>query len=301
MAVHPSTQPEDLCGISLCAGVGGLDLGLHIAEPGYRTVCYVERNSFAASALVARMADASLAQAPIWDDLKTFDGRPWRGRVHLISAGYPCQPFTLSGLRQGEDDPRHLWPDVARIAREVGPEWLFFENVPGHLTLGLQDVCADLQAMGYRVAARVVSAAQVGASHTRERVFILAHADIQGLGQPGVHCGRPGGDPVQDGFEPDRVTGGHQECGERLDTHVGDVDCNGLDAEAVPLFPPVPGDLAEWGEALQRSPELKPCVHGLDDGVAFGLDRSAAAGNGVVPMAAARTYLDLKAELLNRL
>ncbi len=301
MAVHPPTQPNDLCGISLCAGVGGLDLGLHIAEPGYRTVCYVERNSYAAATLVARMADASLDQAPIWDDLKTFDGRPWRGRVHILTAGYPCQPFTLSGLRKGDDDPRHLWPDVARIADEIGPEWLFFENVPGHLTLGLQDVCADLQGLGYRVAARVVSAAEVGASHTRERVFILAHANIQGLGEPGVHTGQPGGDPVQDGSEPDGIAAGHQERRKRLDVDVGHADRNGLDTGAVPLFAPFPSDLAEWGETLKRSPELKPCVHGLDDGVAFGLDRSAAAGNGVVPMAAARAYLDLKAELLNRL
>ncbi|PYG27831.1 DNA cytosine methyltransferase [Pelagimonas varians] len=298
MAVHPPIQPKDLCGISLCAGVKGLDLGLHIAQPGYRTVCYVERNSFAASTLVARMADASLDQAPVWDDLKTFDGKPWRGRVHLISAGYPCQPFTLSGLRKGEGDPRHLWPDVARIAREVAPEWLFFENVPGHLTLGLQDVCVDLQAMGYRVAARVVSAAKVGASHTRERVFILAHADIQGDGEPGMYCGQSGGDPVQDGSQSDRIAGRDQECGQRIDVDVGHAGGGGLDAGAVPLFPPLPGDLAEWGEALKRSSEHKPCVHGLDDGVAFGLDRSAGAGNGVVPMAGARAYVDLKDELL---
>jgi len=153
VAIHPPKRHDELLGISLCAGVAGLDLGVHIAEPGYRNVCFVERNSFAAAALVARMADTSLAPAPVWDDLKSFDGRPWRGRIHILTAGYPCQPFTLSGLRQGENDPRHLWPDVARITGEIAPEWVFFENVPGHLTLGFQDVTRDLQAMGYRVAA----------------------------------------------------------------------------------------------------------------------------------------------------
>jgi len=297
VAVHPTQRHEDFRGISLCAGVGGLDLGLHIAEPGYRTVCFVERNSFAAANVVARMADEALAPALVWDDLRSFDGRPWRGRVHIITAGYPCQPFTLSGLRKGENDPRHLWPEVRRIAGEIQPEWLFFENVPGHLTLGFQDVTRDLQAMGYRVAARVVSAAEVGGSHTRERLFILAHADLQGIGEPGLHRGQPGRHPVQNGSEPDRIAGRHQECGVVLDADVGTDDGGRVDAAALPLFPPLPGDLAEWGETLKRSPHLKPCLHGLDDGVAFGMDRSAAAGNGVVPLAAAHAYCALRAEL----
>lgn len=297
MAIHPPERPEELFGISLCAGVGGLDLGLHIAEPGYRTVCYVERNSFTAAALVARMADASLAPAPIWDDLKSFDGRPWRGRVHIITAGYPCQPFTLSGLRLGENDPRHLWPDVARIADEVRPDWLFFENVPGHLSLGFHDVAQDLQGMGYRVAARVVSAAEVGGSHTRERLFILAYADVQRIGEPRLHLSGPGGNSVQGGSEPNGHPDRNQERGKRLDPHVGPSDGFGLDATNLQLFPPLPSDLAKWGETLARSPGIKPCLHGLDDGLAFGLDRSSTAGNGVVPLAAAVAYRTLRAEL----
>lgn len=298
MALHTPNRSNELRGISLCAGVAGLDLGLHLAEPGYRTVCYVERNSFAAASLVARMADTSLGPAPIWDDLKSFDGRPWRGRVHLVSAGYPCQPFTLSGVRRGKDDPRHLWPDVARIVAEIKPQWCFFENVPGHLTLGLQDVVGDLQGMGYRVAARVVSAAEVGGSHTRERLFILAHADLQKRGQSGVHRWDASGPAVQIGSKPDGITGRDQECDDSLDADVGVDDCGGLEASALSIFPPLPGDLAEWGEILRASSQLKPCVHGLADGVAFGLDRSAAAGNGVVPVAAARAYLHLKKALL---
>ncbi len=276
MAVHPTAKHDEFLGISLCAGVGGLDLGLHIAEPGYRTVCFVERNSFAAAALVARMADASLAPAPVWDDLKSFDGRPWRGRVHILTAGYPCQPFTLSGLRKGENDPRHLWPDVARITGAIAPEWVFFENVPGHLTLGFQDVTRDLQAMGYRVAARVVSAAEVGGSHTRERLFILAHTDLQGIRQSGLHRGIASRYPVQNGREPDRQSGRDQERGQRLDVDVGVDDGRRLDAPTIPLFPPLPGDLDQWEKIL---------------------DRSAAAGNGVVPLAAAHAYCALRTEL----
>lgn len=75
-----------LAGLSLCAGYAGLDLGLTIAEPGYRAVCFVEREAHAAATLVARMEDQALDQAPVWSDLRTFDGRPWRGRVDILTA-----------------------------------------------------------------------------------------------------------------------------------------------------------------------------------------------------------------------
>ena len=298
MAVCPPNRPEDLRGLSLCAGVGGLDLGLHLAEPGYRTVGYVERNSFAAACLVARMADASLVPAPVWDDLRSFDGRAWRGRVHIVTAGYPCQPFSLAGNRKGENDPRHLWPEVARIVREVGPEWCFFENVIGHLSLGFDDVCGELQGMGYRVAAGVVSASEVGGSHIRERLFILAHADVQRQRQPRLHSPEPGqGAGVQERPEPSGQPAGPVECGQGLDAALGHASGGGLDAVPATIFPPMPGDLVEWGEALRRSPFLKPSLQRLDDGVATWLDRSAAAGNGVVPLAAARAWRMLKADL----
>ncbi|WP_181364445.1 DNA cytosine methyltransferase [Ascidiaceihabitans donghaensis] len=187
--------------------------------------------------------------------------------------------------------------DVARITGEIQPEWLFFENVAGHLTIGLQDVTRDLQALGYRVATRVVSAAEVGGSHTRERLFILAHSDVQGIGQQSEHRGHGERGPVQDGFEPNRQPSRDQECRQRLDTDVGSDDSRGLDTPALPNFPPVPGDFVEWGKALERSPELKPCVHGLDDGMACAMDRTAASGNGVVSLAAAHAYCALRAEL----
>lgn len=298
MAVHPTRKHDDLRGLSLCAGVGGLDLGLHLAEPGYRTVCHVERNSFAAATLVARMADASLAPAPVWDDLRSFDGRPWRGRIHIVTAGYPCQPFSLAGHRKGEDDPRHLWPEVARIVRESGPEWCFFENVIGHLSLGFDTVAGELQGMGYRVAAGVVSAAEVGGSHIRERMFILAHADLQGQRQSRLHRSDAGaGSGVQERPQPGGQSDRPMECGQGMGADVGHDDGGRVEAPAPGLFPPMPGDLVEWGETLGRFPQLKPSLQRLDDGVATWLDRSSAAGNGVVPLAAARAWRMLRAEL----
>jgi len=166
--------------LSLCSGYGGLDLGLDLATGGAtRTVCYVEREAFAASILAARMEEKALDAVPIWSDLRTFDGRPWRGVVDCITGGYPCQPFSVAGKRLGVQDDRHLWPDIARIIGEVQPGIVFFENVAGHLTLGFDAVCTDLERLGYRVAAGLFSAAEVGASHRRERLFILGLADAE--------------------------------------------------------------------------------------------------------------------------
>ena len=297
VALHPPVGHDDFRGISLCAGIGGLDLGLHLAEPGYRAVCHVERNSFAAATLVARMADKALAPAPVWDDLRSFDGRPWRGRVHIVTAGYPCQPFSLAGHRKGEGDPRHLWPEVARIVGEVAPEWCFFENVPGHLSLGLDVVAGDLQCLGYDVAAMVLSAAEVGGSHLRERLFILAHAHLQELGQHGDHSAQHRRAEAHEGRTAERQADGAEERSLQLDGAVGAADRHGLDAAFPGLFPPLPGALAQWGDRIRDRPDLKPAIHRLDDGLASWLDRSAAAGNGVVSLAAARAWRHLKANL----
>jgi len=139
---------DSLFGLSLCAGAAGLDLGLALAEPGYRAVGYVERDAYAAAVLVARMEDQTLDRAPVWDDLATFDGRPWRGLVDILSAGYPCQPFSVAGRRRGTVDPRHLWPHVARVIAEYGPVWVFLENVPNHLNLGYREVREELEDLG---------------------------------------------------------------------------------------------------------------------------------------------------------
>ena len=170
--------------LSLCSGAGGLDLGLQIALPSVRTIGLVERDAFAAAILVARMRDRSIDDAPIWDDVGTFDGRPWRGAVDLLCAGYPCQPFSIAGRRRGAEDPRHLWPHVARIIGEIKPPFVFLENVAHHLRLGFPEVAAGLVSMGYRLAAGLFTAAEVGAPHKRERLFILAIREGDELADP---------------------------------------------------------------------------------------------------------------------
>ncbi|MFN3314831.1 MAG: DNA cytosine methyltransferase [Hyphomonas sp.] len=130
------------------------------------------------------MEDASLDQAVVWDDVGTFDGRPWCGAVDIVTAGYPCQPFSVAGKRRGADDPRHLWPHVARIIGEVEPPFVFLENVAHHLRLGFPEVASGLVGMGYKLAAGLFTAAEVGAPHKRERLFILAVREGDELADP---------------------------------------------------------------------------------------------------------------------
>ena len=192
-----------LHGLSLCAGAGGIDLGLTIACAGYSTVCYVEREAYAAATLVARMEDKTLDSAPLWDDITTFDGHPWRGTVDILTGGYPCQPFSVAGKRKGSDDPRHLWPHFARIIGECQPEWVFLENVANHINIGYREVRGELENLGYRVTEGLFTAAEVGAPHKRQRLFVLAHAERGGRRQPAGNPD-PQGKPL---YPPQRQEG----------------------------------------------------------------------------------------------
>ena len=168
---------EEFRCISLCTGYAGLELGLRRAIPALRTVCYVEIEAFACANLVAKIEAGELDAAPIWTDIKTFDGRPFRNKIHIVTGGYPCQPFSVAGKRKGADDPRHLWPHIERLVQAVRPVWCFFENVAGHLTIGFPEVYRSLRLMGYKVEAGVFSAAECGLFQQRERLYILAYSD----------------------------------------------------------------------------------------------------------------------------
>lgn len=170
--------------MAICAGVGGLELGLRLAlGDDYQCAVYIEREAYAAATLVARMEEQALDPAPIWDDVVTFDGRPWRGVVDLITAGFPCQPWSVAGRRQKTDDERWIWDDIARVICEVGSGIVFLENVPGLVHGGLEHVLGDLATFGFTAEWDVFSAAETGAPHLRERLFILAHSDIGKLRQ----------------------------------------------------------------------------------------------------------------------
>lgn len=176
--------------LSLCSGVGGIELGFKLAVPSARTVGYIENEAFACGILEARMQDKTLDEAPIWTNLKTFNGKPWRGKVDCFTGGYPCQPFSVAGKKLAEKDPRHLWPEIKRLITEIEPPICFFENVGGHLRLGFEQVANDLSELGYKVKAGLFTAQEVGAPHKRERLFILAYSDsVRSSIQPNRNSG----------------------------------------------------------------------------------------------------------------
>jgi DNA (cytosine-5)-methyltransferase 1 len=167
--------------IGLCAGYGGIEIGLQRVIPNLRSVALCEIEAFACANLVAKMEAGLMDAAPIWTDLKTFPWAEFRDRVDILTGGYPCQPFSAAGKRAGKDDPRHLWPWIADGIRALRPRACFLENVEGHISLGLPTVISDLEELGYKVSWGIFSAAEVGAPHQRKRVFILAYRIESGL------------------------------------------------------------------------------------------------------------------------
>ena len=183
--------------LALFAGAGGGILGGHLL--GWRTVCAVECNPYTASVLMARQNDGCLPPFPIWDDVRTFDGRPWRGRVDVLSGGFPCQDISSAGKGAGITGERSgLWAEMARIIREVGPRFVFVENSPLLTGRGLGVVLGDLAAMGYDARWGVLGAVDAGAPHRRDRFWLVAHAKREGLeGTPGSGVCGPRGEVSQ--------------------------------------------------------------------------------------------------------
>ena len=184
--------------ISLCAGYGGIDLGLRRALGAVRTVAFGEIEAYACANLVAKIEAGLLDSAPVWTDIRTFPWGEFCGKVDIVSGGFPCQPFSTAGRRAGDEDPRHLFPHILRGLRGLGrPPIVFFENVEGIIssrlygdewadragTHVLLHVLRELERVGYRATASLFSAAEVGAPHQRKRVFILGVRDD--LGQSG--------------------------------------------------------------------------------------------------------------------
>ena len=159
--------------LALFAGAGGGILGGHLL--GWRTVCAVEWEPYPASILCARQNDGLLPSFPIWDDVQTFDGKPWKGIVDVVSGGFPCQDISAAGGGAGITGSRSsMWKHMARIVCEVRPKFVFVENSPMLTSRGLGVVLGDLAEMGFDAEWGVLGAANVGAPHLRERIWICA-------------------------------------------------------------------------------------------------------------------------------
>lgn len=164
--------------ISVCAGVGGLDLGVRIARPDARCVAFVEREASAAASLVASMEAGRLHPAAVWSDLRTFDAGAWRGAVDCVLSGDPCQGNSVAGKRLGAADDRWLLDRAIEVFDQSGASTFFRENVPGNLDGQLAVAIPALERLGCRIVVGIFSAAEAGAPHDRERFFILACREV---------------------------------------------------------------------------------------------------------------------------
>ena len=156
---------------SLFSGIGGFDLAARWM--GWENIFHVECDPFCRQVLAHHFP-----KSQSFDDVKTFDATPFRGRLRVLSGGFPCQPFSAAGKRAGTSDDRYLWPEMFRIIREARPTYVVAENVRGLLSwndgMVLDTVCADLESEGYQVFPVVLPAASVNAPHRRDRVWIVA-------------------------------------------------------------------------------------------------------------------------------
>ena len=169
---------EQLNELALFAGAGGGILGGKLL--GWRTICAVEWNAYARDVLVARQNDGCLQAFPIWDDVQTFDGRPWQGLVDVVSGGFPCQDISAAGKGAGIGGERSgMWKHMARIIGEVRPYYAFVENSPMLVGRGLAIVLADLAELGYDAEWGIVGAHHAGAPHKRDRIWITAKRSEQ--------------------------------------------------------------------------------------------------------------------------
>lgn len=156
--------------LALFAGAGGGLLGSRLL--GWRTVCAVELNPFCRSVIAQRQNDHALGCFPMWDDVRTFDGKPWRGIIDVVSGGFPCQRF--SSAARGRNNADNLWPEMRRIVADVAPRHVLAENVT---KCAIEAAASDLADFGYFVRIGRFTAKELGADHIRKRFWVRAYAD----------------------------------------------------------------------------------------------------------------------------
>ena len=316
--------------LHLFAGAGG---GILAGQQlGHRCVCAVEWEPYAQAVLVARQNDGSLPPFPIWDDVQTFDGRPWRGIVDIVAGGFPCQDISVAGKGAGIDGAKSgMWGHMARIIGEVRPKHVFVENSPALITRGLGRVLGDLAALGYDCRWTVLGAADVGAPHQRDRFWlraelrdVLPHAEHDRAGRwqqqsagtceacsrffARFRCNAPEecDCPRCQGYCKCEVADAHgvrelqpqgSQCNER--EWVGDCGSESCHADSAGLAQRQgqPSHARQELPPIERADwwQFEPDVGRVANGVAARVDRLKAIGNGQVPACAAAAWRILNA------
>lgn len=297
--------------LALFAGAGGGILGGHLL--GWRTVCAVEWEPYPASVLCARQNDGILPPFPIWDDVQTFDGFAWRGLVDVVSGGFPCQDISAAGKGAGIDGERSgMWHHMARVVGEVRPRYVFVENSPMLVTRGLERVLGDLTEMGYDTKWTVMGAADVGANHQRDRIWIVGKL----ANSTQLLC-NGGNDNARISLEPETQSESRNNCGSKnvSNTKRSGLEGHGQVGQQEVAWSGSSSSLAhikdkgnvwrEWQLGFaqkeydhRRGPidgggkwwETEPNVGRVDHGVAARVDRLKAIGNGQVPLCAASAW-----------
>ena len=269
--------------LALFAGAGGGILGGKLL--GWDTVCAVEWEPYAASVLVARQNDGILPCFPIWDDVQSFDGNKWRGVVDVVSGGFPCTDISAAGKGAGIDgEASGMWREMARIIREVRPRFVFVENSPMLTSRGLGRVLGDLASMGFDARWGVLGAANIGANHQRDRIWIVAKWRGQLPHPQHDRIGRweqqQKSIAKEDGKLANPLLNGLQGIGEDRGTQGSAGLRSGEGGNKIQnLF----GSTKEWWSI---EPELGRVVNG----VACRVDRLKAIGNGQVRLCAATAW-----------
>lgn len=227
--------------LALFAGAGGGILGGKLL--GWRTVCAVEIEPYPISVLIARQNEGILPPFPIWDDICTFDGKPWKGIVDVVSGGFPCQDISSAGKGAGIAGERSgLWSEMARIISEVEPRFVLVENSPMLVGRGLARVLGDLARLGYDARWGIISAGSAGAPHLRERCWIFGYSSSVGWTTTRNESGN-----TKEDFNKGWRVEYSRSVGRRL-----------------------------WPKGIAE-------INGVDDGMASDVDELKAIGNGQVP------------------
>jgi len=270
--------------VDLFSGIGGFSLGLE-RTGGFKTVAFCEIEEYPRKVLQKHWPYVKQ-----YEDIRKLNYEKLKSdgidSIDIITGGYPCQPFSNAGKKQGEKDPRHLWPEMFRIIKECRPAWVIGENVSGHIKLGLDSVLSDLEGEGYSTRVFSVSAASVGANHKRERVWILAHAGRALRSGPiikGENEKKAEGKNSNNAQRPGEASGSHMADAVKRNVEAGRERRRAIrEGHQEEGFP---GHAAGRGEnPWEGWWTVEPEVGRMDHGIPRRVDRLKCLGNSLIPM-----------------